>query len=142
MFNLNSLTKALGGYDWSSLESHLYAGLDRLKKVFGAYFTSLEDEGDNYVLTLDVAEDAKASNVTVDYDDDTRELSVEYKYDGDNFSNRSFIKEVLPKDADEDDINATVEDGKLTIIIGKLVDVEYPEEEVDDTVVKVNRKNK
>ena len=139
---LNSLVKLLSNYDLSYLENRLYEGLNTLKKELSPYFTYLEDKEDHYELVLDVAEDAKASNVTVNYDDDTRELSIEYKYEGKSVTNRSVITETLPDDADENDITATVEDGKLTVIIGKLLDVEYPEEEVDDTVVKINRKNK
>lgn len=139
---LNSLVKLLSNYDLSYLENRLYEGLNTLKKELSSYFTYLEDKEDHYELVLDVAEDAKASNVTVDYDDETRELSIEYKYEGKNLTNRSVITETLPEDADEDDITATVEDGKLTVIIGKLLDAEYPEEEVDETVVKINRKNK
>ena len=139
---INSLLRLLGDSNLEELQNRLYAGLENLKKTFGAAFTSLEDKGEYYELVLDVADDAKASNVTVDYDDDTRELDVTYEYKGEHYTNKSVVKEVLPDDADENDIEATVEDGQLTITIGKKEEEEEPEEEVDDTVVKINRKNR
>lgn len=139
---LTELISLLNNYD-STFENRLSAGIDRFKKAFGAYFTSLEDKDDHYELVLDVAEDAKASNVKVDFDDETRELSVDYKYESKNCTSRSTIVETLPVDADEDSIEASVENGVLTILIGKKEVIEAePEKEVDDTVVKINRKNR
>lgn len=138
---LNSLIRLLDDSNLNYLENRLSAGIDRFKKAFGAYFSTIEDKEDHYELVLDVAADAKASNVTVDFDDDTRELSIEYKYETKNYSNSSSIVETLPYDADEDTIDATVEDGKLTILIQKKV-VENPAEEAPTNVVKVNRKNR
>ena len=139
---LNSLVKLLGDYDFGYLENRLNAGLERLKKTFGAYFTSFDEVDDHYELVMDVADDAKASNVTVDYEDETRELTIEYKYETENYKSQSVVKETLPEDADPDTIEAIVEDGKLTITILKLEEPEEEEveEEVDDRVVKVNRK--
>ena len=139
---LNSLVKLLGEYDFGYLENRLNAGLERLKKTFGAYFTSFEDEGDYYELVMDVADDAKASNVTVDYEDETRELTIEYVYETESYKNKSVVKETLPEDADPDTIEAIVEDGKLTITIEKREEPEEEEEEeeVDERVVKINRK--
>lgn len=140
---LNSLIRLLDDSNLNYLENRLSAGIYRFKKVFGAAFTSLEDKDDHYELTLDVAEGATAKNVTVDYDDETRELSVEYKFEGDKFSNRSYVSETLPADADEDDIEASVEDNKLMIVIGKKPIEEKAEDEAEDTTtVKVNRKKK
>ena len=138
---LNQLMRLLDDSNLEYLQNRLTAGLERFKKTFGAYFTSLEDKEDHYELVLDVADDAKASNVTVDFDDDTRELTVEYKYESKNFNSKSVITEVLPDDADEDTIDATVEDGKLTITIEKKEEPEEAEEkeEVDDNVVKITR---
>lgn len=138
---LNSLIRLLDDSNLNYLENRLSGGIDRLKKAFGASFSTIEDKGDHYELVLDVAADAKASNVTVDFDDDTRELSIEYKYEAKNYSNISSIVETLPYDADEDSIEATVDDGKLTILIQKKV-VENSAEEVPANVVKVNRKNR
>ena len=140
---LNSLIRLLDDSNLNYLENRLSAGIDRFKKTFGACFTSLEDKDDHYELVLDVADDAKANDVTVDFDDETRELSVKYKYETKNFTTSSSIVETLPADADEDSIDATVEHGKLTILIEKKVVEEAEEEEdVDDTVVRVNRKNR
>ena len=138
---LNQLMRLLDDSNLEYLQNRLAAGLERFKKTFGAYFTSLEDKEDHYELVLDVADDAKASNVTVDFDDDSRELTVEYKYESANFNSRSVITEVLPDDADEDTIEATVEDGQLVVTIEKKEEPEEveEEEEVDDTVVKVTR---
>ena len=138
---LNSLIRLLDDSNLNYLENRLSAGLDRFKKALGTSFSTIEDKEDHYELVLDVAADAKASNVTVDFDDDTRELSIEYKYEAKNYSNISSIVETLPFDADEDSIEATVDDGKLTILIQKKV-VEYSAEEAPANVVKVNRKNR
>lgn len=138
MFNLLRL---LDNYDYSYLENRLNEGFKVLNKVFSGNFSSLEEVDDHYELVLAVAEDAKASNVTVDYDDETRELSVEYKYECKNYKNVSRIKEVLPSDADDEAIEATVEDGQLKIVIPKKEEPEEPEvEETDDKTVKINRK--
>lgn len=138
MFNLLRL---LDNYDYSYLENRLNEGFKVLNKVFSGNFSSLEEVDDHYELVLAVAEDAKASNVTVDYDDETRELSVEYKYECKNYKNVSRIKEVLPSDADDEEIEATVEDGQLKIVIPKKEETEEPEvEETDDKTVKINRK--
>lgn len=141
---LNSLIRLLDDSNLEYLENRLSAGIDRFKKAFGAYFTSLEDKEDHYELVLDVAEDANAKNVTVDFDDETRELSIEYKYESENYKNSSSIVETLPADADEDEIEASVVDGKLTITIGKKpVAAEEPVDEPGNTtIVKVNRKKK
>ena len=138
---MRNLLKLLGDLDVETLESRLNAGIERFKKTFGAYFTSFEDKEDHYELVMDVADDAKASNVTVDYDDDTRSLNIEYNYESKNFKSKSVVNETLPADADTDTIEAVVENGKLTITVEKLLDAEVPEEEeVDDRVVKINRK--
>ena len=140
---LNTLMRLLDDSNLNYLENRLYAGLENLKKTFSPILSSLEDKDDHYELVLNVANDAKASNVSVDFDDETRELTVEYKYDSKNYKSRSTVVELLPTDADEDSIEATVENGKLEITIWKKEEPEdEPEEEIDDTVVKVNRKNK
>lgn len=140
---LNSLIRLLDDSNLNYLENRLSAGIDRFKKAFGAYFTSLEDKEDHYELILDVAEDANAGNVTVDFDDETRELSIEYKYESENYKNASSIVETLPADADEDTIEASVEGGKLSISIGKkVVEEDDRKDEGDNTVVRVNRKNR
>ena len=139
---LNSLLRLLDNYDYGYLERRLNEGFKTLNKVFAANFSSFEDKEDHYELVLDVADDAKASNVTVDYDDETRELTVEYKYESKNFTSRSLINETLPDNADEDTIEATVENGKLTIVVEKKAEPEVEEEvaEEDEKTVKINRK--
>ena len=92
---LNSLIRLLDDSNLDYLENRLSAGIDRFKKAFGTYFTSLEDKEDHYELVLDVAENANAGNVTVDFDDETRELSIEYKYESENYKNASSIIETL-----------------------------------------------
>ena len=140
---LNSLIRLFDDSNLEVLENRLSAGLDRLKKTFGACFTSLEDKGEYYELVLDVADDAKASNVNVEFDDETRELSVEYKYEAKNYNTSSTVVETLPANADEDTISAHVEDGKLTITVEKKEEAEEePEEQIDEREVRVNRKNR
>ena len=139
---LNSLLRLLDNYDYGYLERRLNEGFKTLNKVFAANFSSFEDKEDHYELVLDVADDAKASNVTVDYDDETRELAVEYNYQAKNFKSRSIVKETLPDNADEDTIEATVENGELTITVAKKAEPEVEEEvpETDEKTVKINRK--
>jgi len=140
---LNSLIRLLDDSNLDYLENRLSAGIDRFKKAFGAAFTSLEDKEDHYELALDVADDAKASNVSVNYDDETRELSVEYKYESANYKNTATVIETLPVDADEETIGATVENGKFTLTVWKkVVEDNEPEEEVSDVIVPINRKNR
>ena len=140
---ISTLLKLLDNYDYSyQLNRRLNDGFKALNKAFETEFTALEDKEDHYELVLGVDKDAKASNVTVDYDDDTRELSIEYKYEREGYKSRSSITETLPKDADEDTIDAVVKDGKLSIIIAKKEPEKVEEEVVDEETVKVNRKNK
>ena len=57
--------------------------------------------------------------------------------------NASSIIETLPADADEDTIEASVENGKLSISISKkVVEEDDRRDEGDNTVVRVNRKNR
>ena len=53
---INSLLRLLGDSNLEELQNRLYAGLENLKKTFGAAFTSLEDKGEYYELVLDVAD--------------------------------------------------------------------------------------
>ena len=136
---INSLIRLLDNYDYGYLERRLNEGIRALNKVFTADFSSFEDKEDHYELVLDVAEDAKANNVTVDYDDETRELSVEYKYESKNYKSKSVVKETLPVNADDETVEATVENGKLTITVAKKAEAEEVEV-ADDRIVKINRK--
>lgn len=100
----------------------------------------LVDNGENYKLTMDVNPKATAKDITIDLEDN--QLKIEYTFKDENCKTSSSIIETLPKDADTDEITATVENGKLVIVVEKLpveLDVELDDDE-DNKNVKINRK--
>lgn len=100
----------------------------------------LVDNGDVYKLTMDVNPKATAKNITIDLEDN--QLKIEYTFKDGNCKTSSSIVETLPKDADTDEITATVENGKLVIVVEKLpveLDVELDDDK-DNKNVKINRK--
>lgn len=125
----------------ATLRNRFWAGLDRLDKFFNAGFSSFEEKDGQYVLEINVGEDAKPSNFTVDFDEDTNVLSVEYSVENENSCRYSSVTETLPTDADTNTIDASLVDGVFKVTIDKVKKVEEQEEEVDDTVIRVNRKS-
>lgn len=138
----NTLMRLLSDSNLDYLQNRLTQGIKTLSSYFN--MSNFVKENGQYVLTVDVDEDATAKNVNVDYDDETRLLTVKYELKKKNFSSKSVFEEALPEDADEETINATIADGKLTITVDVLPEVEEvePEPEEDETVIKINRKRK
>lgn len=98
----------------------------------------LVDKDDNYQLVMDVNPKATAKNITIDLEDN--QLNIKYSFKDGNCSTTNTIIETLPNDADEDEITATVENGKLVVVVGKIpqeIDIDV---ETDNKNVKINRK--
>lgn len=141
--NLIELANKVFGKDFVS---SLAEEVATFKRDFNSRFnfvngSSFEDNGDSYVLTLEVAEGATAKNVSVDLEDGVVTVSYEYKADGVYTSSR--LVETLPEDADEETLEATVEGGVVTLTVAKVVEPEpEPEAEADEDtrVIKINRK--
>lgn len=137
------LLRLLGDSNLENLENRLYAGAQRLKSLISEYDSlgKFNETENGYELRTAVDADATAKNVTVDYDEDSRTIEVTYKYQRDKYSSGSMFQISLPEDADDETINATIQDGYLTISVDRYPEkVAEPEEETDPTVVKVNRK--
>ena len=98
----------------------------------------LVEDGDNYKLTMDVNPKATAKNITIDLEDG--QLKIKYDFKDGNCSTTNTIIETLPQDADEDEITATVEDGKLVVVVGRIPQEIDIDAEVDNKNVKINRK--
>jgi HSP20 family molecular chaperone IbpA len=98
----------------------------------------LIDNGENYKLTMDVNPKATAKDITIDLEDN--QLKIEYTFKDGNCKTSSSIIETLPNDADEGEITATVENGKLVVVVGKIpqeIDIDV---ETDNKNIKINRK--
>lgn len=100
----------------------------------------LVDDGDSYKLTMDVNPKATAKDITIDLEDN--QLKIDYTFKDGNCKTNSSIIETLPKDANVDEITATVENGKLVVVVEKLpIEMEIEVETDEDTKnVKINRK--
>lgn len=135
----NSLIQLLSD---SELENRLWGTLNRCLTPFSGLDSSFDKTEDGYNLVLDVAKDATASNVSVDFDDETHILTVAYNYKNVNSTTSTTIKETLPDDADEETLEATVADGKLTITVKRRVDPVCEDDATpqDPTVVPIRRK--
>jgi HSP20 family molecular chaperone IbpA len=143
MYNgLVELANTVFGKDFvSSLADEVAA----LKRDFTSNFnfvngSSFEDEGEYYVMEFKVADDAKAKDVQAHLEDRTLTVSYEHKDKGSYASSK--IVETLPDDADEDTLEAVVEDGVVTITVDKIVPVDDSddEEEEDTRTIKITRK--
>lgn len=138
------LLRLLGDSNLENLENRLYAGAQRLKSLISEYDSlgKFNETENGYELRTAVDADATAKNVTVDYDEDSRDIEVTYRYQRDNYSSVSKFQVSLPDNADDETINATIQDGYLTISVDRYPEkkVAEPEEETDPTVIKVNRK--
>lgn len=91
-----------------------------------------------YELVVPVADDATAKNVTVDFDDEDRLLTIKYSYKSKNCSTATMISETLPEDADAETLSASVSDGKLKVSADFLPKKEVETDE-DTKTVKINR---
>lgn len=109
-----------------------------VKSYFGNVESSLKKTDKGYELVVPVAVDATAKNVTVDFDDKDRLLTINYSYKSKNCSTTTTVSETLPKDADADTLSASVIDGELKISVDFLPKKEVKTDE-DTKTVKINR---
>lgn len=127
--------------------SEVRESLSSLKQACTDTLSSFEEEGDSYVMTLNVPEGLKSSDVNVEYDDETNTVTVETSYKRGSVSYSMKATETLPANADADTMAATVTNGVFTLVVDKLpepVKEEAPEEAapIDPIVVPIKRKNK
>ena len=127
--------------------SEVRESLSSLKQACADTLSSFEEEGDSYVMTLNVPEGLKSSDVNVEYDDETNTVTVETIYKKGSVAYSMKAIETLPADADVDTMAATVVNGVFTLVVDKLpepVKEEAPEEAapIDPIVVPIKRKNK
>lgn len=109
-----------------------------VKSYFGNVESSLKKTDKGYELVVPVANDATAKNVTVDFDDEDRLLTIKYSYTSKNCSTATTVSETLPEDADADTLSASVADGKIKISVDFLPKKEVETDE-DTKTVKINR---
>jgi HSP20 family molecular chaperone IbpA len=107
--------------------------------------STFEEEDNNYVYVLNVLESLTTNDVNVEYDDETRLVTVEITNKVGNSTYSMTNVEMLPINADPDTMSATVVNGVFTLIVDKMPEVE-PEPEVEPYVepikVTIKRKNK
>ena len=127
--------------------SELRESLNSLKQACTDTLSGFEEEGDSYVMVLNVPEGLKSSDVNVEYDDEANTVTVETNYKRGSIAYSMKATETLPADADVNTMAATVANGVFTLVVDKLpepVKEEAPEEAapVDPIVVPIKRKNK
>ena len=120
--------------------------LNGLKQAYANTLSSFEEEGDSYVMVLNVPEGLTSSDVNVEYDDEANTVTVETNYERGSVVYSMKATETLPADADVDTMAATVVNGVFTLVVDKLpepVEEEIPEvAPIDPVVVPIKRKNK
>ena len=127
--------------------SEIRESLNSLKQACTDTLSTFEEEGDSYVMVLNVPEGLTSSDVNVEYDDEANTVTVETNYKRGSIAYSMKATETLPADADVDTMAATVTNGVFTLVVNKLpepVKEEAPEEAapVDPIVVPIKRKNK
>ena len=126
--------------------SEIRETLNGLKQAYTNTLSSFEEEGDSYVMVLNVPEGLTSSDVNVEYDDEANTVTVETNYERGSVVYSMKATETLPADADVDTMAATVVNGVFTLVVDKLpepVEEETPEVvPIDPVVVPIKRKNK
>ena len=127
--------------------SDVRESLCSLKQACADTLSSFEEEGDSYVMVLNVPEGLKSSDVNVEDDAEANTVTVETSYKRGSISYATKVTETLPADADANTMAATVANGVFTLVVDKLpepVKEEAPEDvaPVDPIVVPIKRKNK
>lgn len=104
--------------------------------------TFVEEDG-NYVYSLNVPTELTSADVNVEYDDETKSVTVEIEHKHGNTSYKMTTYETLPVDANIDTMSATVVNGVFTIVVEKLPEPEaIIEPSVDPIKVVIKKKNK
>lgn len=130
----------------ADLQCRARKAFDEVLKPFVDFGSSFEEEGDSYLLTLNVPDAVKGENVNVEYDEDENTLTVETTYETKNSTFIRRVTETLPLDANVETLSARVDNGVLTVLVDKMPEPE-PEDEpvtdsVDPTYVEIKRKRK
>ncbi len=140
---LRTLLSMLNDGDYLSEVRETLSGL---KQAYANTLSSFEEEGDSYVMVLNVPEGLTSSDVNVEYDDEANTVTVETNYERGSVVYSMKATETLPSDADVDTMAATVVNGVFTLVVDKLpepVEEETPEvAPIDPIVVPIRRKNK
>lgn len=140
---LRTLLSMLNDRDYLSEVRETLSGL---KQAYANTLSSFEEEGDSYVMVLNVPEGLTSSDVNVEYDDEANTVTVETNYERGSVVYSMKATETLPDDADVDTMAATVINGVFTLVVDKLpepVEEEKPEATpIDPVVVPIKRKNK
>lgn len=143
---IRTLAALLGDAD---LRSHLMETACSLRNGFSNFVNNMDasfvDEGDTYVMVVNVPESLTSQDVNVEYDDETNTVSIETEYKRGSLSYGMSLTETLPEDADPDTLSATVTSGVFTLIVDKkpeAVEVLEPEATVDPVIVTIKRKRK
>ena len=140
---LRTLLSMLNDRDYLSEVRETLSGL---KQAYANTLSSFEEEGDSYVMVLNVPEGLTSSDVNVEYDDETNTVTIETNYERGSVVYSMKATETLPDDADVDTMAATVVNGVFTLVVDKLPEpVEGETQEVapiDPIVVPIKRKNK
>ena len=139
---LRTLLSMLNDRDYLSEVRETLSGL---KQAYANTLSSFEEEGDSYVMVLNVPEGLTSSDVNVEYDDEANTVTVETNYERGSVVYSMKATETLPDDADVDTMAATVVNGVFTLVVDKLPETvqEVPEvTPIDPVVVPIKRKNK
>lgn len=139
---LRTLLSMLNDRDYLSEVRETLSGL---KQAYANTLSSFEEEGDSYVMVLNVPEGLTSSDVNVEYDDEANTVTVETNYERGSVVYSMKTTETLPADADVDTMAATVVNGVFTLVVDKLPETvqEVPEvAPIDPVVVPIKRKNK
>lgn len=126
-----------------SIRTQVMDATDSLRKAYSNVMYNLnstfEEEDNNYVYVLNVPESLTTNDVNVEYDDETRLVTVEITNKVGNSTYSMTNVEMLPINADPDTMSATVVNGVFTLIVEKMPEVEP---EVGPIKVTIKRKNK
>jgi HSP20 family molecular chaperone IbpA len=131
-----------------ALQTRVMETANGLRKAYSNVMNNLnskfEDEGDSYVMVINVPETLTSSDINVEYDDETNNVTIETKYKRGNFNYCMSLIETLPDNADVDTLAATVTNGVFTIVVDKLPEPEpeVVESKTQDDPIKVTIKRK
>ena len=93
------------------------------------------NEDGKYVAVYHMGDNVKGNMIDVEVDDDSRTISVSYKYESENGVVNSSCAETIPQNADIDTMDAVFDDGDLTVTMDCL-----KVEEKTPTNVKIKRR--
>ena len=134
--------------DNSDLQNRILGALKEYTEPFDVKpfdnYSSFEEEDNTYIKIVNLPEGMTASNVDIEYDEETHTIAIEISHKTENSSYKNMMRETLPSNADVDTLTARVDSGVLTIVVDKLPVTEEVEEVVEEepTIVSIRRKNR